>query len=208
MMEVLVVTGGIGSGKSEVCRIISDCFRCGVYDADARAKSLYLTYPGLLDSMETALGISLRDDEGNFLPSLLAGRIFNDPSALETVESLLFPAMIEDFRLWSRAYQNDCFVVFESATILEKKFFEGFWDKLMIVDAPFYTRLQRACLRDSSPRDRILDRMNNQKLMNRISDGESYSGADIIIINDGTLDDLRAQVIEAVRKVFAINNRK
>ena len=63
-MQVLIVTGGIGSGKSEVCRIIQDAFDCGVYNADARVKMLYDNHPSLLDDIEAELGTALRDSDG------------------------------------------------------------------------------------------------------------------------------------------------
>ena len=96
-MMVLVVTGGIGSGKSEVCRIMRDMgYRCQ-YNADARAKALYEEHPTLLADIEKSLGCILRDEEGHFQPSKLAAVIFTDRNALEQVEAHLFPAMIDDF---------------------------------------------------------------------------------------------------------------
>ena len=55
-MKVLVVTGGIGSGKSEVCRLLAEYGFQMQYDADSRAKGLYVEHPHLLDDIEKALG--------------------------------------------------------------------------------------------------------------------------------------------------------
>ena len=99
MMEILVVTGGIGSGKSEVCRILEEVYGCGVYNADERVKMLYDVHPSLLNDIETMLGDSMRDDEGRFVPARLSTRIFSDRSLLRRVESLVFPALMEDFKL-------------------------------------------------------------------------------------------------------------
>ena len=141
-MEILVVTGGIGSGKSEVCRILSDVFSCGVYNADSRVKLLYDVHPTLLSDIEKLTGESLRDDEGRFVPSRLSARIFTDRSLLKQVEGMVFPALMEDFEAWSKAYSEDTFVVFESATILEKQELKGFGDKVILVDAQMQTRLK------------------------------------------------------------------
>ena len=89
MTKVVVITGGIGSGKSEVCRIFADNGFAAQYNADSRAKALYVEYPSLLEAMQNRLGCSLKDDKGNFQPALLSARIFSDKAALETVESLL-----------------------------------------------------------------------------------------------------------------------
>ena len=96
-MTVLVVTGGIGSGKSLVCRLLHQKYGVPVYDADAKAKEIYGKYPAVVDMMEEVLGKSLRDCDGNFMPRALADVIFNDGSALQEVEKILFPVLKQDF---------------------------------------------------------------------------------------------------------------
>lgn len=91
MMEVLVVTGGIGSGKSEVCRILERNGLKAQYNADSRVKELYASCPDLLEKIEEKLQSPVRDSEGRFRPQLLAARIFSDEEALAAVESIVFP---------------------------------------------------------------------------------------------------------------------
>lgn len=188
-MTVIIVTGGIGSGKSEVCSILKDMGFRSQYNADSRAKALYEEHPSLLADIETSLGRCLRDEEGRFMPGVLASIIFNDTKALNVVEDHLFPALIDDFNEFA-GNCGDEYVVFESATVLEKPQFEGFGDKVIFVDAPFETRLERACLRDGADREKVLARMRNQKLMNALSDGLEDPRIDCVILNDGTLEDL------------------
>ena len=201
-MKVLVVTGGIGSGKSEVCRILHEEYGCGTYDADSRTKELYLKHPTLLSDIESSLGESFRDDNGRFCPKSLARVIFSDRTALTALENLLFPVLLEDFEIWSREYQIEPFVVFESATILEKPQLRGFGDIMLVVDAPFDIRLNRACSRNGAAEAEVRARMQNQVLMNRISSGEVPENVDYVIRNTGGLDDLRIQVVEAVGHIF------
>lgn len=204
-MDVLVICGGIGSGKSEVCRIIGNAFSCGVYCADERVKELYLTHPSLLTDIEDSLGCMLRDECGRFMPGALAGIIFKDRNALETVEDLVFPVLTADFRVWAKDYENDDFVIFESATILEKPQFEGFWDKLIIVDAPVSLRVERACRRDSSTVDAVLSRIAHQPMMNLISEGKVPESVDALICNDGTLDVLRDRTMKVINELYYKN---
>lgn len=204
-MDILVVTGGIGSGKSEVCSIIRDVFPCEVYEADRRVKQLYDVHPALLSDIEFHLGCCLRDGDGKFRPACLAERIFSDRTALEKVESLVFPALMDDFAQWASCHGNCMFVVFESATILEKPQFEGFADKVIVVDAPFQLRLKRACSRDGLPEDSVRSRMINQVLMNRVSEGKIPDGIDAVIMNDGDMDDLRRQTVKTVNELFGTN---
>ena len=88
-MKILAVTGGIGSGKSEVCRILAENGLTLQYNADSRAKELYVECPGLLDEIEKELGERFTDAEGNFLPSRLAAVIFSD-AAVQSIFAVLF----------------------------------------------------------------------------------------------------------------------
>ena len=202
LMDILVVTGGIGSGKSEVCRILQNSYGCGLYNADQSVKSLYDRHPNLLSEVESLVGESLRDDEGRFVPSRLASRIFSDRELLLGVESLVFPALLEDFNDWMTKAPKRQFVVFESATILEKPQLAGFGDKVILVDAPVRTRLERACGRDGATEERIAERMSNQKLMNSISEGKSSADVDAVIMNSGTLDDLKTEALRVIGKLY------
>lgn len=200
---VVIVTGGIGSGKSMVCRMIRDIYGFPVYEADKRAKELYVRYPELLESIEKALSCSVRDSGGNFQPRLLAERIFADADALAVVESLLFPFMMSDFREFAENSGN--IIIFESATVLEKPQFDGFGDKVVLVDAPRETRIERACARDGISREAVLARMDAQKLMNAVSEGAVCSRIDEIIMNDGSADDLLEAVKGVMERLLAGN---
>lgn len=200
---VVIVTGGIGSGKSMVCRMIRDIYGFPVYEADKRAKELYVRYPELLESIEKALSCSVRDSGGNFQPRLLAERIFADADALAVVESLLFPFMMSDFREFAENSGN--IIIFESATVLEKPQFDGFGDKVVLVDAPRETRIERACVRDGISREAVLARMDAQKLMNAVSEGAVCSRIDEIIMNDGSADDLLEAVKGVMERLLAGN---
>ena len=200
-MKVLAVTGGIGSGKSEVCRILAENGLAVQYNADSRAKALYAECPGLLDEMEASLGCVLRDDHGGFVPSRLAAVIFSDSAALEKVEVLLFPEMIRDFHRMMAEAAQDQIVVFESATFLEKKQFEGFADIVLLVDAPFEMRLERACRRDGASEEAVLARMKSQRLMNELSEGLEDPRITYRVQNDGTREDLEQKVLSVLTQI-------
>ncbi len=200
-MKVLAVTGGIGSGKSEVCRILAENGLILQYNADSRAKALYLECPGLLDEIEKTLGCQFRDEDGTFVPSRLAAVIFSDGAALEKVEALLFPEMIRDFHRVMAEAAEDQIVVFESATFLEKKQFDGFADIVLLVDAPFEMRLERACRRDGASREAIMARMKSQKLMNELSEGHEDPRISYKVLNDGTTQELEQKVLRVLTQI-------
>ena len=214
MMEVLVVTGGIGSGKSEVCRILERNGLKAQYNADSKVKELYASCPDLLEKIEEKLQSPVRDSEGRFRPQLLAARIFSDNEALAAVEAIVFPALMEDFKAFARRYEASGIIVFESATVLEKPQFEGFGDKIVLVDAPVALRLDRACARDRADREAVKARMQNQKLMNALSEGVSDPRIDAVIVNDSTVavledrvDKIMSDLFGDWRKYSTINNK-
>lgn len=198
-MKVLIVTGGIGSGKSLVCRLLTESHDVPVYEADARVKALYSEIPSMLDEIEKALGLQLRDGAGTFEPKRLADVIFTDADALHKVEDIVFPRLKEDFARWAQEQQKEV-VAFESATVLEKSQFDSFGDLVLLVDAPKELRLARACSRDGINPEKIQGRMAAQPLMNFISDGGVCERVDFVILNDGTVDDLKRKLAEFMEK--------
>ena len=196
-MKVVVVTGGIGSGKTSVCRLLAEKYGIPVYEADRRAKELYTEFPSMLDRMESVLEVSLRDDSGEFVPARLADVIFNDADALGMVEDMLFPVMKEDFASWAKGYET---VAFESATILEKPQFDGFGDIVLLVDAPVPLRLARAIERDCVDEAEVISRMEAQPLMNFLSEGGRISRVDHVLMNDSSLEKLDRDLAEFMGK--------
>ena len=198
-MKVLIVTGGIGSGKSLVCRMLTEKLGIPVYEADARAKALYAEMPSMLDDIEKSLGVCLRDHSGVFVPKKLADLIFTDSDALRKVEDIVFPQLKNDFSKWAEVQGKEV-VALESATVLEKEQFDDFGDMVLLVDAPKSVRLSRACSRDRQNEEKIMERMAAQPLMNMISDGGSCERVDHVIVNDSTVDDLYGKLSDFIEK--------
>lgn len=202
---ILVITGGIGSGKSLVS---SHFHKLGVpvYDSDSQVKKLYSSVKGLIPKLESSLGLSLVDDLGQLDKAKLAAEIFRDEKKLKLLEDIIFPLLLEDFNEWYTAYnqEDEPLVVFESATILEKEYFKGFGDKLLVVDAPINERIERVMARDGLTREEIEKRINNQPLFNRYDNiessiqsnniAESPIQCDFIIKNDNSNIALGAEV--------------
>jgi dephospho-CoA kinase len=200
-MKIVVVTGGIGSGKSVVCRVMRDKGWTAQYNADARVKALYSEKAGLLESLETSLGCVLRDDDGVFQPRSLAQVIFSDNEALKKVEALVFPALLEDFEAYRKENAGAEVIIFESATILEKPQFDGFGDVTVLVDAPLQTRLERACERDKASVEAVQARMANQPLMNSLSQGNNDPRVDFVLENTSGLAELESKVEELMLNI-------
>lgn len=189
-MTTLVVTGGIGSGKSLVCRYLSEK-GIPVYDADARTKRLYDICPELVESIEDEFCCFLRSDDGRLDRKALASIVFSDSAKLKALEDIVHPFVYEDFERWRASFGTEVpFVVMESAIFQSKPLFRPLADKVLLVDAPVETRLERVAYRDKSSREEILSRMNQQHF--------SEQDADAVITNDSDTAALAEKVDAAL----------
>lgn len=194
-MKTLVVTGGIGSGKSAVCRRLA-LKGVPVYDSDSRTRGLYDRYPDLALRISDALGCRITDAQGRVDRRLLASVVFSDSGKLAVLESVVHPAVKADFEGWRDVSlaEGAPFVVMESAIILEKPLFRDIADLVLLVDAPVGLRLERACARDGASEAEIRSRMARQRLLNDISEGRVKAEADFVIVNDSDEESLYRQV--------------
>lgn len=167
-MKTILITGAIGSGKSEVRKILSS-EGFPVYDCDSKCKALYDSVPGLKERIENALGV----------PFSGLSVIFSDNTLREKLESIVYPELISDFKEWRDGLgrSEKCFV--ESAIALEKPLFDGLYDEVWFVDAPYETRVRR-----------------NPKAAER-SGLQHYdkSRIDRVIVNDSTIENLKKQIL-------------
>lgn len=177
----ILITGGIGSGKSAVSGILRGR-GIPVYDTDSRTKAMYEGELGM--QLEEALGKKLHDADGHFDRKALAALIFSDRQILERVEEIVHPAVLRDFEEWKEK-QEGTIVCMESAIALEKPLFNDSYDFVVIVNAPEDLRIRRACNRDGSDEISVRKRVQNQKV--------DLQKANFIIENDGGLDKLEAQ---------------
>ena len=180
-MKTLLVTGGIGSGKSAVCAYLQER-GIPVYDSDGAVKRLYREDPDLLASLEARFGIPLRQADGSLDRRRLAGLLFSDPAALAQLEAVVHPAVLRDFLAW-RSWQNAPMVALESAIAQQKPLFDGVYDAVLLVTAPDPQRLERACRRDGAQADAIRARMALQYF--------DPMKADAVVNNDFDLPTLR-----------------
>ena len=130
-MLTVLVTGPIGSGKSAVCKYLAS-LDFPVYECDARTKMLYSLVPGLKCSIEERLGF----------PWSEIGRVFAEPDKLRTLEEMVYPHVLEDLKAW-KAAQKAPLLFIESAIALDKPQFDGLYDQVVLVTAPYGLRVQR-----------------------------------------------------------------
>ena len=175
-MKKIGITGGIGSGKSVISRILKT-MGYPVYDSDSWAKHLMNNHPNIRQTLINKFGIETYTPEG-LNRTYLAQQIFNDKANLAFVNSIVHPTVCNHFMQWA-ANQHTEFVFIESA-ILFSSGLDTILDKVIYVNAPQQLRIQRAILRDNATAEAIAARINNQSHDNEYA----HTHSDFIINND------------------------
>ena len=164
------ITGGIGSGKSYVARMIAEG-GVPVYDCDSEAKRLMATSSEIHEALTQILG-------QGYTKQTIADYIFSSKDNAARVNAIVHPVVKADFLRWAQEQSAET-VAIESAILIEAGFTDVV-DKVVVVTAPLETRIARTMARDNCSREEVLRRMAAQ-----ISDEERLRHADHVIVNDG-----------------------
>ena len=188
MTYVVGITGGIGSGKTQVTDILAG-FGVTVVDADVVAREVVAPGMPALEAIATHFGPQVLDADGNLQRSLLREIIFSDAQAKAWLEALLHPLI----RTTTKAQldtSSGTYAVLVSPLLLETDQ-RQLVDQVVVVDAQPQQQLQRASERDNNSNAQIEAIMNKQ-----LSRQERLHGADIVLDNSQSLSYLHEQVVE------------
>lgn len=170
MMKV-GITGGIGSGKSTVCRLFAQR-GVAVYDSDAEAKRLMAESPELRAAVSARFGAEAYAG-GALNRPYLAGKVFFDPAALADLNALVHPAVLADFAAWAER-QEGSYVILESAILFDAGL-EDSVDRTVAVLAPLELRLERTCRRDKCDPEAVRRRIATQSDDDVLSEKADYT---------------------------------
>lgn len=187
-MKRVAVTGGIGSGKSTFCALLSELSGAPVYDSDQRAKELMNTHPRIVADVKDLFGPEAYVAEGVLNRAHIAAVAFADKAVLGRLNEAVHPRVVADFEEWAEEQQSP-YVILESALLFTSPLM-GHYDLAVVVDAPLEVRIERAVRRDGASREQIVARMNNQ-----MSPAEMSRLADYTVLADG-VESLRRQAAE------------
>ena len=158
MARRLGVTGGIGSGKTTVCRIFR-VLGVPVFVADAAAREVMNNDPGIRDRINNIAGEDLYSG-GELDRMELARLIFNRPEMLKSVNAAVHPVVLQIFSKW--ADESDApYVIMEAAVLFESKA-DTFVDRVVSISAPVEERIARVMGRNELSREQVIERINNQ----------------------------------------------
>jgi dephospho-CoA kinase len=190
------ITGGIGSGKSIVCRIFM-ALGVPVYDADSRAKSLMTTDGIVISQIKKEFGVLSYHSDGSLNREHLA-EAFSDSEKLNVLNTIVHPRVAQDYARWVHE-QTSAYVLKEAALLFEAKSNLSL-DKIIVVCAPEKLRIKRVVQRDPHRNEQqVLYIMSNQ-----LTDEEKVKLADYVILNDESRL-VTPQVLELHKKF--ISNR-
>lgn len=177
------ITGGIGSGKSYVCRRL-ETRGISVYDCDSAAKRLILTSPEIRKGLTALIGPEVYLSDGKLNKKAVTQFLLSSEDNAKAIDAIVHPAVFRDFEQSGLQWMESA-ILFESGI-------NRLVDRVVVVTAPQELRIQRIMQRDGITRQRALQWMQRQW-----SQDELCRRADHIIVNDGHAD-LHTQIEQLV----------
>lgn len=194
-MKKIGITGGIGSGKTTVCRIF-ETLGIPVYYADERAKWLMSHNKKLVTDIKALFGAEAYTPEGTLNRKFLAEKAFNNRDLLQQLNTVVHPAVFEDGENWFRQQENVPYALKEAALLYESGGYR-LLNAMIVVTAPLELRIQRVVARDNSTEEEVEARIRQQ-----MPEEEKVALADYVIFNDGQ-HSLIEQVMAIHRRLSA-----
>lgn len=155
----LAITGGIGSGKSVVSRML-EIMGVPVYDCDIKAKRMMMGNTYIVSELKRMFGEECYNEDGSLNRSYIASCIFTDKDNINRVNALIHPLVKEDFNNWV-LQQNASVVAVETAILYESGMIDAV-DKVLVVWAGKETAIERTMARSGMSRLQVENRMENQ----------------------------------------------
>ena len=167
------ITGGIGSGKSTVCKIF-ETLGVPVYYSDFEARKLSDSHPDIVSGVKELFGENIYID-GKMDRKSVGEVVFKDKAKLEALNQIIHPAVANHFENWKIAHQHYPYILKEAAILFESGAYKQV-DKIVTVSAPKELRIKRVVRRDNLKREDVLTRINNQ-----MDDEEKIKQSDYVI---------------------------
>jgi dephospho-CoA kinase len=194
-MKKIGITGGIGSGKTTICKIF-ETFGIPTYYADDRAKWLMVNDLNLVENIKDLFGQNAYLADGSLHRKHIADIVFQNQAKLQALNELVHPAVWEDGERWFAALQNVPYALKEAALLVESNSYQQL-DKLIVVTAPLETKIKRVMLRDKLTKEDVEARIAKQ-----MPEEQKVTFADYLIYNDGQ-QLLLPQITNLHRKILS-----
>ena len=195
------ITGGVGSGKSEVLRVLKESTSCAVFYADDEAKKLYLPGSPVLKRICEAAGGDILDADGELDKKSFAGKLFNNDSLRDEINGIVHPAvesLILDAMAAERISGKHDYLFIEAALLIECGY-EDILHELWYVYASSETRTARLKAARGYSDEKIKAIFDSQ-----LPDEEYRKHCVRVIDNDGSREDM----VSSINKILKEYRRK
>lgn len=177
MMLKIGITGGIGSGKTTVCKVF-ELLGVPVFYADTIAKSIMHTDPVLRKAIRNTFGEKSYFSDGELNRPYISSIVFNNESELTKLNALVHPAVFRAFDVWLANHVDAPYIIKEAALLFETDSYK-MCDLSVLVISPEASRIRRIIARDGISTEEVLLRMDRQ-----FSDEQKIKLADHVLNND------------------------
>ncbi|MDK4249126.1 dephospho-CoA kinase [Corynebacterium pseudodiphtheriticum] len=195
-MKIIGLTGGIGSGKSTVARILQE-HGFPIVDADLIAREIVEPGQPSLAELAKEFGEDILNADGSLDRGLLASRAFTNKGTTQRLNNITHPRINQRTQeLFDEARENGAEAVIYDMPLLIDKGLHKDMDATIVVHAAEHVRLERLTTKRGLDVDDVRRRINAQ-----IDDETRKHYADILLDNNGTEEDLTQQIAQAVDKI-------
>ena len=193
------LTGGIGSGKSQAA---AEFLRLGVpiLDADKISRGLTAVHGAALPKIREVFGSSVFEGE-NLNRSALRQLVFTQPKQKQCLEQIMLPMILSELHDRQLMFQQNHYGIIEIPLLAEQPVFQAAVGRILLVDADMAIRIGRVMLRSNLSEQEV-----RQIMASQADDRQRRKIADDIIMNNGSIVDLKGKIIRLHRYYSGLAN--
>lgn len=190
---IIGLTGGIASGKSTVSNFFKE-LGVEIVDADIVAREIS-ERKVTIDEICNIFGRDILDENGKIVRGKLRERVFQDKRLVQKLNSIIHPQVIEYFKERKDENREDELLIFDVPLLYEAKM-DTLCDKVIVVGVDRKKQIERVIQRDRSSEE-----VARNIIANQMSLDDKIKRADIVIMNDGTLEELKGKVLKVYKEL-------
>lgn len=190
---IVGLTGGIASGKSTVSNLFRK-YGIEIVDADKVAKEVSEKKESI-EKISNIFGKDILDSDGKIVREKLREKAFKNRELLQELNKIIHPQVMEYFKRKKEENSKDEILIFDIPLLYETKM-EYLCDKIIVVGVDVQKQIRRVVARDGSSEE-----LAKKIIFNQMPLDEKIKKADIVIMNNGTLDELEAKVMKIYREL-------
>lgn len=190
---IIGLTGGIASGKSTVSNFFKE-LGVEIVDADIVAREIS-ERKATIDEICNIFGRDILDENGRIVREKLRERVFQDKRLVQKLNSIIHPQVIEYFKERKDENREDELLIFDVPLLYEAKM-DTLCDKVIVIGVDRKKQIERIIQRDGSSEE-----VARNIIANQMSLDDKIKRADIVIMNDGTLEELKGKVLKVYKEL-------